>query len=147
MSVEDQITKLQAKTEELTKSYASAQKETHEQVKARVAKAHAYVQSASESANRSAAAISDKAGVAKDDAAAKWDQLRSGVSGHVNDLRAKVEAKKDEFDATSASIAADNAESDAEAAIDFASWAIDNAVLAALNAVDARAYAESFSDS
>lgn len=32
-------------------------------------------------------------------------------------------------------------------AIDFASWAVDNAALAGLNALDAHAYADSFNDS
>jgi len=48
----------------------------------------------------------------------------------------------DQLDARIAANQADGAEADAADAIDFAVWTVDNARLAVLDAIDARAYAD-----
>jgi hypothetical protein len=50
--------------------------------------------------------------------------------------------RADQLDAKLAASQADGAESDAADAIDFAAWTVDNARLAVLDAIDARAYAD-----
>jgi hypothetical protein len=58
------------------------------------------------------------------------------------DAKAKMDQRGKEIDGSLADRNADGAEADATAAIDFAGWAIDNARLASLHALDARAYAD-----
>ncbi|WP_084959895.1 hypothetical protein [Thermoactinospora rubra] len=63
----------------------------------------------------------------------------------MDDIKARIEERNRQVDAKLAAGKADWAEADAADAVDavdFAEWAIDNAELAILNAIDARAYAD-----
>lgn len=60
----------------------------------------------------------------------------------MTEAKAKMDQRGNEIDAALADNEAEMAEADATAAIDFAGWAIDNARLASLDAIDARAYAD-----
>ena len=53
-----------------------------------------------------------------------------------------MDRRADQVDAKVAASEADWAEDDAAEAIDYAAWTVDNARLAVLDAIDARAYAD-----
>jgi len=78
-----------------------------------------------------------------DDSAAaarsKWAQLKADVSTHMSETQARLDKRGAAIDAKVADADADMAQADALDAIDFAAWAIDNARLATLTAIAARA--------
>jgi len=72
----------------------------------------------------------------------KWAQLKADATAKREDLKAKIDKRTRQVDATVAADEADWAEADAADALDLAAWAVDNAQLAMLDAIDARAYAD-----
>ena len=82
------------------------------------------------------------ASAAAADARSKWAQLKADASAKMDDFDARMDKRADQLDANLAARQADGAEADAADAIDFASWTVDNARLAVLDAIDARAYAD-----
>jgi predicted nucleic acid-binding Zn-ribbon protein len=72
----------------------------------------------------------------------KWDQMRSDAADKMNDVKARIERRNQQIDADMAATDAELAEADANDAIDYAVWTVDNARLAVLDAIDARAYAQ-----
>ena len=60
----------------------------------------------------------------------------------MEDAKAKIDKRNRQMDAKVAARDADWADADAADALDFAAWAVDNAELAILDAIDARAYAD-----
>ena len=60
----------------------------------------------------------------------------------MDDVKGKIDKRNRELDAKDAAREADWAEGEAQDALDFADWAIENAQLAMLDAIDARAYAD-----
>jgi hypothetical protein len=60
----------------------------------------------------------------------------------MDETEARMDRQADQLDAKLAARQADGAEADAADAIDFAAWTVDNAQLAVLDAIDARAYAD-----
>ena len=75
-------------------------------------------------------------------AQSKWAQMKADASAKMGDVKGKIEQRNRQLDATMAADDAAWAEADAADAIDYANWAVDNARLAVLDALDARAYAE-----
>ena len=75
-------------------------------------------------------------------ARSKWAQLKADAAAKMDDLEAKIDRRADERDAKVAGRQADGAEADAADAIEFATWTVDHARLAVLDAIDARAYAD-----
>jgi DNA repair exonuclease SbcCD ATPase subunit len=71
-----------------------------------------------------------------------WAQIKADAAAKLDDLEAKMDRRADQLDANVAARQADGAEADAADAIDFASWTVDNARLAVLDAIDARVYAD-----
>jgi len=71
-----------------------------------------------------------------------WEQMRADAKARGAELKAKAKRRSDQFDADVAASDADWAEADAYAALDYADWAVGNARLAILDAIDARAYAD-----
>ncbi|MBF6297941.1 hypothetical protein IU459_10320 [Nocardia amamiensis] len=72
----------------------------------------------------------------------KWAQMRADASAKMEDIKAKIDKRNDQIDADMAATEADFAEADASDAIAYAGWVVDNARLAVLDALDARAYAD-----
>jgi glycerol-3-phosphate dehydrogenase len=68
--------------------------------------------------------------------------MKADAAAKMDDIQAKIDKRTRELDAKAAATEADWAEADAADALDFADWAIDNAQLAMLDAIDARAYAD-----
>ena len=72
----------------------------------------------------------------------EWDrQMKADAAAKMDDVKARMDKRSTEIDADMAATDADMAEADATAAIDYAAWTIDNARLAVLDAIDARANA------
>lgn len=69
------------------------------------------------------------------------EKLKSDVSAKMDELKTRADKRADQLDAKITGTDADWAEMDAADAIDYAAWAMDNARLAVLDALDARAYA------
>jgi hypothetical protein len=83
-----------------------------------------------------------QAGQATDQAETKWAQMKADASAKLANVQVKVQRRNDQLDARVAGSDADWATSDAYSAIDFADWAVENARLAILDAIDARVYAD-----
>jgi len=79
---------------------------------------------------------------AVDSARTKWAQMRADAAAKMEDVKAKIDKRNRQMDAKVAAREADWADADAADAIHFAEWAVDNAELAILDAIDARAYAD-----
>ena len=60
----------------------------------------------------------------------------------MSDVKANIDKRTRQMDAKVAADDADWAEADAAEALDFADWAVENAQLAMLDAIHARAYAD-----
>jgi len=72
-----------------------------------------------------------------------WKKLQEDHNDRVEQIKKNIAAKKDAVNRKLAEHRADDAEDYAAAAIYFASMAVDDAEVATLEAIDARAYAES----
>jgi hypothetical protein len=83
-----------------------------------------------------------KAGTAAADARGQWAQMKADAATKMAEVKTKVDQRGTEIDAAMAKNDAEMAEADATAAIDYAGWAIDNARLWTLSALDARARAD-----
>ena len=83
-----------------------------------------------------------KAGKAAQDASNKWAQMQADASSKMAEVKAKIDQRGTEIDAAMAKKDAEMAEADATYAINYAGWAIDNARLWTLSALDARARAD-----
>ena len=79
---------------------------------------------------------------AADSARAKWAQLKADAAAKMSDVKANIDKRTRHMDAKVAANDADWAEADAAEALDFADWAVENAQLAILDAIHARAYAD-----
>src|SRR6185437_11193149 len=77
------------------------------------------------------------------DAQNKWAKMRADASDKMGDVKARIDKRNREMDAGVAADDADWAEADAVEAIDYAAWTLDNARVAMLDAIDARANATS----
>jgi hypothetical protein len=86
-----------------------------------------------------------KADQAASEARDRWSQLKVGATAKTAEVKTKINRRGDEIDAEVAKFDADMAEADALEAIDFAGWAIDNAQLTALYALESRARADQLS--
>ena len=79
---------------------------------------------------------------AADSARAKWAQLKADAAAKMSDVKANLDKRTRQMDAKAAANDADWAEADAAEALDFADWAVENAQLAILDAIHARAHAD-----
>ena len=67
---------------------------------------------------------------------------KADASAKMGDVKAKIDRRTDQIDAKMAVQDAADAEADAMVAIEGAGWAVENARLQTLDAIDARAHAE-----
>ena len=135
MDFNKQLDELEARVEQLKTSVAAAAKENHEQVKQRLDQAQADTDKALAEAKQHASA-------AADNAQASWEQTRSDAQARLAAIKVKAQHRADAVDADFAANDADLAEADAFAALDYAGWAVENARVAVLDAIDARVYAD-----
>jgi len=118
------------------KRVAEAQKERNENVEASIQRAKADAKARQESYKARAKETRTAAG-------AKLQELQDNYHREVQQIKNKIETEKEARDAKKANKRADDSEAYAAATIDFAIMAIDEAEIALLEAIAARAYAES----
>jgi hypothetical protein len=73
---------------------------------------------------------------------ATWAELKAEAAARMRDVKANIDKRMLQLDTKGAAKEADWAEADAADALDFADWAVENAELAMLDAIHARAYAD-----
>jgi peptidoglycan hydrolase CwlO-like protein len=130
-----QIDTLQKQVKDLKHSADHARKETSEQVEARITEVKADIGARSE-------AVRDKTAQAADRAESHWEAAKAEAAAKIRDLQGRIDRKRDQRDVKKAEEEAVAAELDANDAVAFASWAVDQAHLAVLDAIDARAWAD-----
>ena len=113
----------------------AAAAETDAELKQRIDRAQADLDQSVEDARQ-------EVSQAADSARAKWAQLKADAAAKVTDVRANVDRRTRQADAKVADIEAAAAEADSSEALNFADWAVENAQLAMLDAIHARAYAD-----
>ena len=86
--------------------------------------------------------MKDHVADANDKVEAQWDSQKKDISDSFESLRMKAEARHSRWSAQRAENAAESAEDDALDEIDFATYSIEEAEYAILDAVDARAEAD-----
>jgi hypothetical protein len=92
--------------------------------------------------NQSVDNAKQKVSQAGDGAQAKWARVKADAAAKTSDVKANISKRIRLVDTKVAGHDADHAEADAADALDLADWAVDNAQLAMLDAVHARAYAD-----
>jgi hypothetical protein len=134
-TVSESLAKLSQRAKEAEDHAATARNETREQLEARAAAARATAQRRREELKARGAKM-------QDDLASAWASLLARAQEQFETIRAKLEEKRDDHDAKAAERRAERAEANAADAIDFASWAVDEAEAEALEAVEARKIAD-----
>jgi hypothetical protein len=135
MNLSEQVEALQKRASDLKSSADQAQRETNEQVKARIKNAKADIQ-----ANQSD--VRQKAGQAGDRTQSQWQAMKADAAAKTQDLQDRIGRKRDEHDIKKAERDAEDEAADAADALDYATWVIGQAELAVLDAIDARVWAD-----
>ena len=136
MDFDEKLDELKHHVDEVQASVQAAATENRASVKQRIDRAQRDIDEASNQARQDVMKASDAT-------QAKWAQFKADASAKLASTKAKAEHRADALDARIASTEADAAKADAYSAIDFADWAVENARLAMLDAIDARVYADS----
>jgi hypothetical protein len=136
MDLTAQFEALQKRTSEATSAVRAATTEPREQVWQRIDQAQVDVNVALTDAKQQAGR-----------APSKWAQMKADAAAKREDVKSKIDKRADRLDADTAAAEAEWTEGTAADAIDLASWAVENARLAALDAVEARAYADELAKS
>jgi len=126
---------LQQRAAQAKAAAQAAVSESHKQLRQRIDQAKVDVDLAAKDARQ-------QVGEAAASARSKWAQMKADAAAKLDDFEAKMDRRADQHDAKVAGRQADGAEADAADAIEFAAWTVDNARLAVLDAIDARAYAD-----
>ena len=134
MSISEQVDALQQKTAALKSSADQALHETDAQIKARISQTKANIAASQD-------AVKAKATQATDKAQSQWQALIADAAAKRQGLRDRIDHQRDEHDIKKAEQQAEDAEDDAADALDYALWVVDQAQLAVLDAIDARAWA------
>ncbi|WP_426504362.1 hypothetical protein ACPPVO_43265 [Dactylosporangium sp. McL0621] len=112
-----------------------AAEESRDQIKQRVDEAQTNIERVVERTQQ-------QADQSAEDARSKWAQVKADAAAKREDVKAKISERTRRMDARMAAGDADWTEADADEALSFAVWAVDNAQLAMLNAIDARTRAD-----
>lgn len=134
-ALQEWIDAVQEQAAELRVTTEQAREETRDEVSARIEQVRADLAAQRQSAR-------DKAGHAASRAQGQWESMRADVAAKMQDLHARITRMRDEQDVKKAGHRAELAEADAEEALDFARWAVSEAQLYVLDAIDARAWAD-----
>jgi hypothetical protein len=135
MDFNKQLDDLENRVGQLKSSVAAAAKENHAQLKQRIDQAQA-------DTDRTLAEAQQQATAAAGRAQSSWEQTRSDAKARLDQFKAKAKRRADQVDADLDASDADWAEADAYDAIDYADWAVENARVAILDAIDARVRAD-----
>ena len=135
VDLSEQVDALQKRASDLKSSADQAQRETNEQVNARIKDAKADI-----AARQSD--VREKAGQAADRAQSQWQAMKADAAAKTQDLQNRIGRKRNERDIKKAEREAEDEAADAADALDYATWAIAQAELAVLDAIDARVWAD-----
>lgn len=135
MNYSERLDAIQQRVAAAKAAVQDAGRESREQLKQRIDRAQDDIDRATESARQRA----DQDG---DSAPSKWAQIRADAAAKTENVKGKIDKRNRELDSRAAAGEANWAENDAIEALDLADWAVDNARLAVLDAIDARVYAE-----
>jgi hypothetical protein len=133
MDFSAQLDALKKRVDDTVATVKAAATEDREQLKQRIDQAQV-------DADLALKDVEQKADEAGDQAQSKWAQAKADAAVKMADIKAKAEQRQSQLDSEMAAADARSAEADADAAIDFANWAVDNARGAILDALDAAAY-------
>jgi len=134
MDVAAQFEALQKRVSEASSGVHAATGESRDQIKQRADRAHA-----DKEARQRAAQDAGSTG-------GKWAEMRAEVATRIDALKAKIDNRPGQTDARAAETDAKQAALEAGHAIDYASWTVENARLAALDAIDARAFSDGMAE-
>ena len=126
---------LQKQVTHLKDAADQAREETSAQVRARIEQAKADVAADQEPAR-------EKAGQAAGRGQSQWQSMKADAAARMRDLHGRIGRKRDELDAKVAEDDAGAAGEEAVDALDYARWAVAEAELAVLDAIDARTWAD-----
>lgn len=131
MALSDQLAKLSAQAKSLEDAAAAVSSKNRAWLAQREAEVRAALD---ETQSATKAAVQET----KDDVAAGWHDLQQSVSDGVASIKNKADKRRTEHKAKRADRAADNAEIDAEDAIAFAVYSLEEAEYYVLAAAQAR---------
>lgn len=135
MALSDQLAKLSAQAKALEDSAAAAASKNRAWLAQREGEVRAAM-------DRTQAAARATAQETKDEVAAGWHDLQRSVSDGVATIKAAADKRRAEIKAKRADRSADNAEADAEDAITFAIYSLEQAEYYVLAAAQARVDAD-----
>ena len=127
----EQLADLSARAKSAEDAVAAAKNETHDKIVAQMEQVHKIATAATEKLNQEIKSV-------KDASDTHWASLQAKVAADADHLKAKMQEGKQKIDAQRAKNYADMMEKRAAAAIDYAISAVEQAKLAALDAVIAR---------
>jgi hypothetical protein len=140
MAISDELTKLATRASEAEKRGAEARQKARADLEQDVSTARATAQADNER-------FRERAEENRTETSARWADVQKAWNARVAAVREDIEAKKEEHDVHRAERKAEDSESDALYAIDFAYTAIEEAEYAALYAVARRMKADELSAS
>ena len=140
MDLAAQFEALQNRTAEASSAVRAAATEPRERVWQRIDQAQVDVNAALKDTTQ-------QAGQGANRAPSKWAQMKADAAARAEDVKAKIDRRADQLDASTAAGEAEWTANAAADAIDLASWAVENARLATLDALEARAYADELATS
>jgi hypothetical protein len=132
MDFSAEIDGLQRQVAQTKSSVQAATTESHDQLRQRIDQAQVETDSSTRKAQPSTEGR---------DPQNKWAKMRADASEKMGEVKARIDKRNRQMDAGLAEEQAEWAEADAADAIDMAASTLDNARLAMLDAIDARAYA------
>ena len=135
MDFSAQLDELAKRAAEAKASVQAAATESRDKLRQRIDQAQVDANLAIEDAQQ-------QAGEATDRARSKRVEMKADAAAKMGDVKAKIDKRTDQIDAKMAVQDAADAEADAMVAIEAANWAVENARLQTLDAIDARAHAE-----
>jgi hypothetical protein len=133
--VQEYVDNLQSQVTHLKRLIDLARRETSEQVRTRIQQAQADLAAHQEPA-------SEKAGQAAGRAQSPWQSIKANAAAGARDLQDSIDRKRRHLDVKNAERDAGDAEENALDALSFARWAVKQAEVAVLDAVDTRAWAD-----
>lgn len=136
MTLSDDLSKLAARAKAAENRFAAAQQDAH-------AKLQQDVQSARDALQKGTDQLREAAEANQGKVAAWWSGVQNSWDDEIASIRRDVESKKAEHDLKAAQRRANDAEEDAKFAIAYAYWAVEEAEYRVLDAVLARADADS----
>lgn len=133
------LEKLKKQVNETVDSVSQAENETRAQLRERIDRKAAQVESSADS-------LHQKASDASETTKSRWQALRASAAAKKEQIGKKIDAREAQLDAKLARKEADRAEQDAIDAVNFAQVAIEDAEVAVLDALDAYLYAAQYDE-